>query len=144
MIIDPSPSSARSRPLRIGAHKFAEALFVHRAGGKFKYCLRRRFLAGRETITIEFQKQNADDEPRSLVAVKERVILHDAGCVRSRKLDNIGACVCVVIERTTECGLKKSLITQTRRTAMLNKLSIMNREHKLLLDPNRLAHFDRT
>jgi hypothetical protein len=50
------PSSVSSRALRVGTHKFAETLLVHPAGGKFKDSLRRRFLARREAIAIEFEK----------------------------------------------------------------------------------------
>ena len=67
----------RSRPLRVGAHEFAESLFVHRAGSEFKDGLRRRFLARREAIAIEFEKKYADNKTCTLIAIDEWVILHN-------------------------------------------------------------------
>jgi hypothetical protein len=51
----------------------------------------RRFLARREAIAIKFEKKYSDNTTGTLIAVDERVILHDARCVLGRKLDGIGA-----------------------------------------------------
>ena len=64
---NPRGLAARSRPLRVGTHKFAETLFVHPAGGKFKDGPRRRLLARREAIAIQFEKQYADNKAGALV-----------------------------------------------------------------------------
>src|SRR5277367_1176186 len=96
----------RSRPLRVGAHKFAESLFIHRAGSEFKDGLGRRFLARREAIAIEFEKEYADNKTRTLIAIDERVILHNTGCVLSRKLDYIVALVGEMVQRPAECGVE--------------------------------------
>jgi hypothetical protein len=56
-------SAAGSRPLRVGAQKFAEALFLQRAAGKLKDSLRRCFLAGREPIAIEFKQSTPTTKP---------------------------------------------------------------------------------
>src|ERR1700726_4598821 len=96
----------RTRPLRVGAHKFAERLFVHRAGSEFKDGLGRRFLARREAIAIKFEKEYADNKTCTLIAIDERVILHDTGSVLSCKLDNTGALIRELIHRPAECGVE--------------------------------------
>ena len=129
---------------RVGAQKFAKTIVAHPASGKFNYGLRRCFFAGRKAIPIEFEKKNTDDETRTFVAIYERVVLHNARRVLRRTLDNIGTLVGEMVQRTTERRLEQSFITQPLAASVLNKLPIMDCEHKVLLYPNRLAHFDRT
>src|ERR1700722_1812392 len=130
-----SPFLDGLRPLRVGAQKFAKTPLVHRAGGKFKDGLCRRFLACPETITVEFEKEHADNETRAFVAVDEGVILHNARCVLGRKFDNIGALVGEMVQRSPECRLEERFVTQTLSAPVLDKLPIMDREHEAGPDP---------
>src|SRR5258706_5857997 len=99
-------ASLRFRSLRVGAQKFAESLLVHRAGSEIEDGVRRRFLARREAIAVEFEKEYADNKTRTLVTIDEKVILHNTGCVLCRKLDNIGALVGAMVLRPAERGVE--------------------------------------
>ena len=142
MVSPPAVSSLS--PLRVATQEFAETSFVHPASGEFEDGLRRRFLACREAITIEFEKEHANNETRALVAIDEGVILHNARCVLSGKIDDIGARVGEMVQRPCECRLEECFVTQTLSAPVLDKLPIVDRERELVRDPNRLAHFDRT
>ena len=56
-----------------------ELVLVHGAGGEIDDRAGDLGLGRAEGLAVELEEQDADDEPRPLVAVGERVIAHDTG-----------------------------------------------------------------
>jgi hypothetical protein len=61
----------------IGTEERAVIRFIEGAGGELQNRLCGIFLACDKAIAVEFEKQDADYEARTLVAIEERVVAQD-------------------------------------------------------------------
>src|SRR5579859_4303968 len=75
--------------LRAFAQKRGVAAFVEDAGGRGEDGVRRIGFRCRESIFVQFEEKNANDETRALVPVDERMILDDSDRASARQIDQI-------------------------------------------------------
>ena len=74
----------------ISSKEGGEAFFVELTRSQAQYSLSSILFAGRESIPIQFEEQDAHDEARALVAIEEGMIANDARRVGRRHLDSVG------------------------------------------------------
>jgi hypothetical protein len=99
-------------------------------------------LAGLEVEAVEFEEENADHKPRPLVAIDERMVPDDAGCLKSGHFDNIrSAGIGAVLAGKRKSGLQKTPVTQAGGAAVERQEAIVDREHIALIDPEGFFTF---
>jgi hypothetical protein len=97
------------------------------------------FLAGLEVEAVELKEENADYETSPLITIDKRMVAHDTGRVESGHLDDVArSSIRVMLEGTSQGGLQKTSIAQSRRTAVNIYKAVMDRDHVPFLDPERL------
>jgi YD repeat-containing protein len=93
--------------------------FIHSAGRKLQNRLCGIFLACDKAIAVEFEKQDADHEARTLVAIKERVVAHNTRRIGRRHVDDVsGLCIGMLLLGTGQRGLQQPAIAQTSSPAV--------------------------
>ena len=112
---------------RIGAKKLTKAGFINSASRQLKDGLCGGFLAGREPITIELEKQHADHKAGALVAINKGMILYDACRVLGGKFNNVRAGVRDMIQWPSQSGLKQRGVPYALSATMLDEQSIVDR-----------------
>jgi hypothetical protein len=112
----------------IGPHPRSVSGFVECACRKAQDGLSGVFLAGLEGEAVEFQEENADHETNTLIAIHERVIADDAGCVKSSHGNDVSTVgIGMVLAGSGQSGLQKASVAQSRCTAMDGQKAIVDR-----------------
>ena len=124
-----SPRSLLVASTRIGAKKLTEAGFIDSAGRQLKDGLCGGFLAGRESITIELEKQHADHKTGALVAISKVMILYDACRVLGGKFNNVRAGVRDMIQWPSQSRLKQRGVPYALSATMLDEQLIVDRQY---------------
>jgi hypothetical protein len=105
--------------------------------------LRGRFFCGGEVETVQFEKEDPDEEAGALVAVDECMVADDASDVAGCHIDSVRViAIGVELVRTSEGGLEEAPITDTRGTSIQGKKTVMEREDIALVDPVGILHFE--
>jgi hypothetical protein len=100
-----------------------------------------------EDEPVQLEKEHANDEPGSLVAVYERMISNDADRVRRRHLDDARSLgVGPQLPRARQGGFEQRGVPQPRRPAVQREQTVVDRQGVAFVDPDRVvpAHFART
>src|SRR5690606_32044116 len=120
------------------------AILIDCTRGQFEDGLCRRLLAGRESVSIQLEKQHTAYESGALIAINEGMILNDARRVLGSKFDDVRTRVGNMVQRPRKRGLKQRFVPHTSGAAMLDEQPIVDRQDQVFLDPDRLAHLART
>ena len=103
------------------------------------------FLAGNETIAVEFEEKDSDDEPGALIAVDEGMVADYPSGIDRRHVDHIcGFGIGKMLLWPRQCRSQQTNIPKTGRTAMQGEQSIVQGKRVPLLNPDRLFHLART
>ena len=94
---------------------------------------------GGQTAAVAREEYVGGHEGDALVAIDERVIADQARNVGGSQLSEIRAAVGEPVARAGEGGIEQSLVAQSRRAAMVGQQPVVEDEHQLAGDPNRLA-----
>lgn len=73
----------------VGAEERGIGGLVEAAGREREDGLGGVFLAGREAVAVELEEEDSDDEAGAFVAIDERMVCDDAGCVRGGEIDYV-------------------------------------------------------
>jgi hypothetical protein len=106
------------------------------------------FLGGGETIAVQFQEEDADEEAGAFVAVDEGMVADDADGVYGSHIYNIRVlAIGVQLPRAGQSGLKQAQIADTWSAAVQGEETAVECESVALVDPhwltarrNRLVH----
>jgi hypothetical protein len=121
---------------RVLAEPNCIALFIPSAGGKCEDGLSGIFLAGLEIKTVQFEKENSNQEPRALVTVQKGRIADDTTCIDGRQFHNARrGSVRMVRKRSGQCGLQQALISYSTRAAVERKQPPMNGQNIAQFNP---------
>src|SRR5690606_22236651 len=131
-------------PLGICAEKFTETLLVNHARSQFEHGLCRRLLAGCEAVSVQLEKQHSNDEASALVVINEGVVPDDAGRIEGSELDDVWIRIGDVVGRPGKRRLEQRLVPHTLGSAMLDEQPVMDRQNKVILDPDWLTHLAST
>jgi hypothetical protein len=87
---------------------------------------------------VKFEEQHTDNETSPLVAIDERMVADDTGCVKSGHCDDVGTVgVGMVLAGTSQSGLQQPSVTQSCRAAVDGYKTVVNRQDVAFLDPER-------
>jgi len=118
--------------------------FVEGACRKVQDGLSSVFLVCIEVEAVKFEEQHTDNKTSSLVAVDERMVADNTGCVKGGHCDDVGNVgVGMVLAGTSKSGLEQFSIAQSRRATVDGYQALVDRRNVALLDPERsfLSHF---
>jgi hypothetical protein len=119
LLLNPHPNATPPKFLFSSTHHIASEeraviRFIHSARREPQNRLRCILLACDKAIAVEFEKQDAGHEARTLVAIKERVVTHDTCRVGRRHIDDVsGLGIGMLLLRTSQGGLQQPTIAQT-------------------------------
>lgn len=111
LLSGPDASDPTLCPASHSREKLTETFLINRAHRQFEHSLRCRFLAGREPVSIQLEKQNTDDEARALVAITEGAITRDGSRIHGSKLDDVRTRIGDMMQRSGKRGLKQRLVS---------------------------------
>ena len=74
----------------VGPQPSGKCSFIERTCSKIQDGLSGIFLAGLEVEAVKFEEQNADDKSGPLVAIYERMIADNTGCIQRGHCDDVG------------------------------------------------------
>jgi hypothetical protein len=91
---------------------------------------------------VKFEEQNADYETGSLIAVNERMVADDTGCVKSGHADEVGSVgIGVVLARASQGRLQEPSVAHPREAAVDGEETLVDRQGVAFLDPEWFFRF---
>ena len=105
--------------------------------------MRSVFFAGRESISVNFKEEHANDESRAFVAIEKWMVTHNSDGVRGGHGYDVDLlAVGVKLTRSGQSGFEQALIADSRWTSIESEKTRMEREGVALIHPQRLAHLE--
>ncbi len=95
-------------------------------------------------MAVQFKEQDAHEKTSAFVAIDERVVVQDSGCVRGSQSNHVGAfAIREKLPRPGEGGFEQRVIAKAHGAAVESQKTTVKRKSVALVDPNRLSHFAR-
>src|SRR6266850_7453045 len=114
---------------------------IEGSGGEAQDGLCGGFFRGCETITVHFEKEDADEEAGAFVAIEEGVVADNTEGVGGSHVDDVRVVlVGVKLLGPGECGLKQAKVAHTCGAAVEGEKAAVEREGVGLVNPSRFTH----